>query len=1004
MKKKAKILLILSSVLLFLLLSFIGLFIYEYIRITPKDVYFTNVTSNSVTVSWSTKNRIPMSVMVRERGRGIPIAILDGTEKFFDTRDVKYAELLAVQETADNVVENNDLTVSIDDFQTEVEVTQRGEYYTHHVTVTGLNPETEYSFLVGDRYIFREVSDSKGSTTAKTLVVPEEIRSPVPAYGSVKDAENQENTPIDNLTPITDGVIYFNYWDEVTNERSAVYSSSFNSDGNWYMDVSNAVGEDGKHFISRFEDTVTNLYVELTIDAGPLGTWKKVLPFNDTSPTDVIVLNDPLMIQDAKLGIERLDSMLQDELVKGVEAGACLFMEYCGPCYDGVLTNRCSCSKGALEERGCSGESRKSLEDVREGANKRAAGSNNSGNTEGGITCSESSPLESYVLWGDKCKKCVLSANEEYGVWETQEGDSYCEDNGVADGHVSVPVEEQLCWRINNRTCELFTYTGDKPNCGANYVSRPECVDFLRAQTPSSTPQQTGQQTETKIVATTGPCANKLEEDGCRIGGGIGRCTADGVCEPITLVIDEPYEGNPEEESKETEYCNKNVNKPLYRGTGPTRERCVNGEWILDPENEDNTYYNIECKLGNSCTPSFFPRWRCITSEGDVLICKASGLRNDDDYEQAVIRDPVTKGQLCKDPDGCLCTSAVMSSEPINIGQYCPNVNDYHCATLNDIDGKVCSTSSDKYICNDGECVLESDVKGVSTYLFNKEDKNLIENFIPTVHASSKSYILDPKTGYIQGLESGMYTFEYEDQTYTFTVEPWQEEITVYIDKNGNGEYDSDVDVLASEIANQINIVTVSQTYDYQLTKGLNFISFPFLISGEEYRTAAGLLHNLNEIYNDTFYSISKFDGRWKIVGQNTDMYDNDDFQLLPGEGYMIKSKEDIDISIVGQPIQFETETDQAPINLNQGWNLIGLYGTNIKTYTAKSLIEDINTDDFTADNVTKWATDKQLYEGLQISDGEEYGFDFPLNKLESYFVRITQGNGNWQPSLGGNN
>jgi hypothetical protein len=249
-----------------------------------------------------------------------------------------------------------------------------------------------------------------------------------------------------------------------------------------------------------------------------------------------------------------------------------------------------------------------------------------------------------------------------------------------------------------------------------------------------------------------------------------------------------------------------------------------------------------------------------------------------------------------------------------------------------------------------------------------------------------------------------MYTFEYEDQTYTFTVEPWQEEITVYIDKNGNGEYDSDVDVLASEIANQINIVTVSQTYDYQLTKGLNFISFPFLISGEEYRTAAGLLHNLNEIYNDTFYSISKFDGRWKIVGQNTDMYDNDDFQLLPGEGYMIKSKEDIDISIVGQPIQFETETDQAPINLNQGWNLIGLYGTNIKTYTAKSLIEDINTDDFTADNVTKWATDKQLYEGLQISDGEEYGFDFPLNKLESYFVRITQGNGNWQPSLGGNN
>jgi hypothetical protein len=44
------------------------------------------------------------------------------------------------------------------------------------------------------------------------------------------------------------------------------------------------------------------------------------------------------------------------------------------------------------------------------------------------------------------------------------------------------------------------------------------------------------------------------------------------------------------------------------------------------------------------------------------------------------------------------------------------------------------------------------------------------------------------------------------------------------------------------------------------------------------------------------------------------------------------------------------------------------------------------------------------MYEGFQLSDGEEYGFDYPLNILESYFVRITEGKGNWQPSLSGNN
>jgi len=38
------------------------------------------------------------------------------------------------------------------------------------------------------------------------------------------------------------------------------------------------------------------------------------------------------------------------------------------------------------------------------------------------------------------------------------------------------------------------------------------------------------------------------------------------------------------------------------------------------------------------------------------------------------------------------------------------------------------------------------------------------------------------------------------------------------------------------------------------------------------------------------------------------------------------------------------------------------------------------------------------------MSESKEYGFDYPLNTLESYFVRITEGSGNWQPQLGGNN
>jgi len=140
------------------------------------------------------------------------------------------------------------------------------------------------------------------------------------------------------------------------------------------------------------------------------------------------------------------------------------------------------------------------------------------------------------------------------------------------------------------------------------------------------------------------------------------------------------------------------------------------------------------------------------------------------------------------------------------------------------------------------------------------------------------------------------------------------------------------------------------------------------------------------------------------MVGQNVEVYDNNDFQLLSSEGYMVKAKNDVNISIVGQPIKFENESDNVPIYFSTGWNLIGLYGTNVKQYTAKTLIEDVNKDDFTADNVTKWAKDKQMYEGFQLTDSEEYGFDYPLNILESYFVRITEGKGNWEPQLSSNN
>ncbi|HOV29776.1 MAG TPA: hypothetical protein PLD77_01725, partial [Candidatus Dojkabacteria bacterium] len=73
------------------------------------------------------------------------------------------------------------------------------------------------------------------------------------------------------------------------------------------------------------------------------------------------------------------------------------------------------------------------------------------------------------------------------------------------------------------------------------------------------------------------------------------------------------------------------------------------------------------------------------------------------------------------------------------------------------------------------------------------------------------------------------------------------------------------------------------------------------------------------------------------------------------------------------------------------GWNLVGIHGYS-KVYTARSLLNSINkVEGLTANNISWWPTSKGKYEGLQLSDGKEYGFDFPISPNNGYFIRINK-------------
>lgn len=1039
-KEKKKVLKVVWIVLGFLLLSVVGLFVYEYMRIKPNDVRFSNVTSSSVTVSWNSKSPTSATTVSFEGDMWMPFTVLGlGGEKFYDSRDVRVAELEAAEKTAMNLYESGDLQPSVEDFEMEIEVTDMGNYYTHHVEIKGLDSETEYSFMIGDRFLYRKVESLGEGSTIMTLEVPDSLKTPVPAYGSVKDAQNKEAVEVDDLKPVTDGVVYFNLLDEFTREKSSVHSSTLNEEGNWYLDISGLRDEDGEPFMNRYIDgeTITNVLGEIIIDAGPLGKWEGILNSEVIAPAEMIVINDPLQEQIEGVGIRRVDSNFLGEVVPSVQASGCTFAGYCGPCFDGVLSNSCQCPQSNLDGRpGCKGEESGTMEEAIADVAKGAAG------------CANGVPNQ-YVWFDNDCKQCqVYERNEEGGVisyrWKSVGDNDKCAEN--KDGRVFTPAINPPATSVVESEQDAMLLkcieTGGTVDPGNNL---PVCV------CPDGSRPQDGDCGEKcasyHISSNSCKCINPADIN--KLGPPITLYDTLDKCKAALLQGEPPL---PSEEEGQDPVCGGRAGS--YAATDfawhPFLSWCLVGSpekfspsALFPPMGRTVTW---NCKLKDNiktcsasrdiseslvvkdCQKAVIPGAACRTSEDQNGVCSVVPVNSKcvipgttcfgpeensiyewsqrgicvikvSNYVKAVVSKTKLGDQKC-DASKCACLSVAggLLTGYLDEGEYCPSV----LVCLPIYNGQVCSTDSSKKICDGFKCV--SDVEGIQDKVVDMS--YLFSSFVTPTNATEESgtmqYIFDVDTGMIQGLTEGMYVFEYEGENYTFLVDPEKEaEIMIYIDKDNNDQFDEGVDIRVTDLATKIEIMLVSMNYQFELKEGFNFVSFPFVIPGQENKTAAGLLEQLNEVYGDIIFSISKYDGgRWRIVGQNTVLYSNDDFQLLPGEGYLIKARRNINISIVGQPVKYQSVGDSAPVTLYEGWNLVGIYGTGVKTYTAQSMLTDINTSDFTADNVSRWEKEKQMYDGFQMSEGQGYGFDFPINSLESVFVRVLQGRGKWQPKL----
>ncbi len=258
--------------------------------------------------------------------------------------------------------------------------------------------------------------------------------------------------------------------------------------------------------------------------------------------------------------------------------------------------------------------------------------------------------------------------------------------------------------------------------------------------------------------------------------------------------------------------------------------------------------------------------------------------------------------------------------------------------------------------------------------------------------------LISPENGIFSFNEKGIYCTIINEVPYCFEINETGPK-RLYIDRNGDNTFDNaDID-LGSQVF-ELEVTQEDEVDIYNIELGFNFMSFRIVGGTGEDTLASTFLENLNSQYDNAFFSIAKFEaGRWVTVeSRGGSQYGNNDFPILPGQGYILKATKSFEMAVTGKRI-----ISSVPVSLAPGWNLIAVQGTE-KGYTASSLIDSIDSvEGLDANNVTMWDLSTSRYKGLQKEKDaggnmEVYGFDFPLDPLSGYFVRIASGSGTWTP------
>lgn len=239
-----------------LLILLIGAVAYSGVRSysnTPMQVRLSNLTGRSATISWVTDS-LDKGVVLYQEGSQPPSASLfsrGDADRAYDDRDYARAYLKAAESYGEEASKqsSSDYAIQVESTLAEdLNVDKLSRYYVHHVTLTDLEPNTQYSFVVGNGVNWWDVSEADqtmilgdaevlSSSTFSTLDDPSSVPPPNPAYGRITQfIDNGDGGLYEGLG---DTLVYALATKKSQSTGTLIQSSVTNSDGGWVIDKSN---------------------------------------------------------------------------------------------------------------------------------------------------------------------------------------------------------------------------------------------------------------------------------------------------------------------------------------------------------------------------------------------------------------------------------------------------------------------------------------------------------------------------------------------------------------------------------------------------------------------------------------------------------------------------------------------------------------------------------------------------------------------------------------------